>query len=153
MRTAILLTVVIASACKGEGRAPQASAPGAARPGSNAAAAIAGTWHRVLLTMDDNANDQLDAEERKPSGMDYGFTVLVIRPDGTCDLENKKAKGKGTCTPVERDGKTYIEIDPLPEHMEHLDSWQHRVLSRSDRELVLKDPTGPKGTIYAFERR
>jgi hypothetical protein len=152
VRRAILVTVVVlASACKGEKLAPQAAAPGPPRPGS--ATAIAGTWHRVLLTMDDNANDKLDDAERKPSGMDYGYTVLAIRPDGTCDLENKKSKGKGTCHVVEEDGQTFVEIDPLPEHMENLDLWRHRVLARSDRELILKDPSGPSGTIYAFERR
>jgi hypothetical protein len=142
---------VLASACKQEGG--KTPAPGPAPSAKGSAAAIAGTWHRVLLTLDENANNQLDDAERKPLGLAIGFTVLVIRADGTCDLENKNAKGKGTCTVAEEDDQTFLEVEPAPEHATDLDFWRHRVLLRSDRELVVKDPSGPKGAIYAFERR
>jgi hypothetical protein len=149
-RAVWLSVVVFAAGCKNEGHIPRGAAT---TPPGGSAKEIAGTWHRVLLTTDENANDKLDDAERKPLGMDFGYTVLEIRADGTCDLQKTKRKGKGTCAVVDSDGKPHVEITPSLADSGELDEWHHRILARSEKELVLKDPTGPQGAIYAFERK
>jgi hypothetical protein len=152
-RALAAVALLVVAACKDD--APKPHATGAAgQPAAKAAAPspVAGSWHRVLHTLDENANNQLDDAERKaPMTMDYGYKSLVIRADHTCDLERKDQRGKGTCTFLEDEGTPFLEIEPGAEIDDTM--MRYRILARSDRELVFKDITGSQGTIYLYERR
>jgi hypothetical protein len=110
--------------------------------------ALAGSWQRTLLTHDANANDALDPEERKPWGPSYGYTGLAFDAGGKCRLEKGEQKLTGACGTMQKDGARWITIEPEGD----LQS-RYLILVATEKELVLKDGKGNKGTIYVYEPR
>lgn len=160
-RSLALLCPLLLLACKGDGapksepRAPTGpaapSAPASAPKGS--AREVAGSWARTLVTLDENANDRLDETEREPLKMAIGYTALKIEPDGKCEIEKKDKQGPASCSFIEEDGKEYLVIEPdIKAFEDEMDS-RYRILSRSDKELLIKDPTGPQGAMYLYDKR
>jgi hypothetical protein len=147
-------TLVLFVGCKekaGEKPGEEPAAQNEGAPASAPASAPATAWVIDIVTFDQNGNDALDTEERKP-GPVYGYTALALATGGgPCTLEKKDATLKGSCGPTTENGKKALRIEPEPASGEMPATYL--VLSESDSELVLKDPTGKQGTIYVYKRR
>jgi len=127
----------------------------------------AGTWQLTQQTFDNNANYELDDDElATATGPEYGIFALEIADDGTCTFSNDSEEGFGTCQVgscedlvftdfdcelLEATNQRMLAIENAPASATTLGG-RYGLLALTDDQIVLKDITGPMGTIYVYTR-